>query len=165
MSNKCNHCQEETNNPKYCSKSCAAKENNKVPKRKRKEYYCKNCNIPIKYRRTVCDDCNPLLVDWSRITLGETQGRRKYQQNSRIRNLARRQYNGPKLCYCCGYDKHYEICHIKPISSFELTATIAEINDDSNLIALCPNCHWELDNGLLDLDFSFLAAFTQEFPT
>lgn len=32
--NKCKHCNIETKNPKFCSKSCSAKESNKTPKRK-----------------------------------------------------------------------------------------------------------------------------------
>lgn len=49
-------------------------------------------------------------------------------------------------CCKCGYDKHVEIAHIKPISSFSLDSKIEEINSPENLLALCPNCHWEMDN-------------------
>ena len=49
------------------------------------------------------------------------------------------------------YNKHIEIAHKKAVSDFDDSATIAEINDINNLIALCPNCHWEFDNGLLKL--------------
>lgn len=56
----------------------------------------------------------------------------------------------PKICSVCGYDKHVEICHIKPVSSYNVE-TILEINDISNLIALCPNHHWEFDKGILDI--------------
>lgn len=53
---------------------------------------------------------------------------------------------GWNKCSKCGYDKHYEVCHIKGIKDFPLTATIGEVNHPSNLIPLCPNCHWEMDN-------------------
>lgn len=49
-------------------------------------------------------------------------------------------------CEKCGYDKHVEVCHVKSISLFSLDSLISEINDDSNLKILCPNCHWEFDN-------------------
>lgn len=49
-------------------------------------------------------------------------------------------------CQRCGYDKHVEACHIKPISSFPNDTLISVINHKDNLIALCPNCHWEFDN-------------------
>lgn len=54
--------------------------------------------------------------------------------------------NRPYKCFKCGYDKHIEICHIKPVSQFSLESTIKEVNDTNNLILLCPNCHWEFDN-------------------
>jgi hypothetical protein len=54
-------------------------------------------------------------------------------------------------CRNCGYSKHVEVCHIKPVSHFLSTATLAEINTISNLVVLCPNCHWELDHDLLKL--------------
>lgn len=36
--------------------------------------------------------------------------------------------------------------NLKPISEFQDSATIAEINHENNLLCLCRNCHWELDN-------------------
>lgn len=53
----------------------------------------------------------------------------------------------PKCCEHCGYDRYYEVCHIKAISDFPDEALVIEVNDLSNLEALCPNCHWELDHG------------------
>ena len=50
-------------------------------------------------------------------------------------------------CYNCGYDKHVETCHIKNISKFPLDTKISIVNHPDNLILLCPNCHWEFDNG------------------
>lgn len=49
-------------------------------------------------------------------------------------------------CEKCGYDKHINVCHIKAIKNHLPTDTIAKINSPTNLIGLCPNCHWELDN-------------------
>jgi hypothetical protein len=71
---------------------------------------------------------------------------------AKIRYHARHDYE--KIitkCQKCGYDKHVEICHIKSIKEFEDSATIAEINHKSNIVGLCPNCHWEFDHGLLDI--------------
>lgn len=48
-----------------------------------------------------------------------------------------------------GYDKHIEIAHIKAVSDFSDDSLISEINDKNNLVALCPNHHWEFDNGFL----------------
>lgn len=51
-----------------------------------------------------------------------------------------------KKCEKCGYDKHVEVCHIKQISSFSEDTDISIVNDFSNILILCPNCHWEHDN-------------------
>ena len=49
-------------------------------------------------------------------------------------------------CACCGYDKHVELAHIKPVSSFDVNTLISVVNSEENVIQLCPNCHWEFDN-------------------
>ena len=74
-----------------------------------------------------------------------------------IRALARNNFKDltKKPCANCGYDKHVELCHIKPISSYPETAKISEVNSEKNLIQLCPNCHWELDNGYIVLPEGF----------
>ena len=78
------------------------------------------------------------------MTLKEIKEKRKYQPHSRIRELARNKalhYNRFYKCANCGYDKHVEVCHIKSIDSFNENSFISEINDLSNLVGLCPNCH------------------------
>lgn len=55
-------------------------------------------------------------------------------------------------CAVCGYNKHVELCHIKPVSNFPLTAKFKEINCEENLIQLCPNCHWEFDHNMISLE-------------
>ncbi len=57
----------------------------------------------------------------------------------------------PRKCFVCGYDKYIEVCHIIGISTFNENTLITQINSIDNLIALCPNCHWEFDHGLLKL--------------
>jgi len=76
------------------------------------------------------------------------------QARSKIQRPALNKYNKsdkPKHCVVCGYDKHYEVAHIKAVSDFSDNSTIEEINNIDNLIALCPNHHWEYDHGLLDI--------------
>lgn len=166
MAKTCVSCNKETTNPKFCSKSCAATTNNKIPKRKRKIKYCK-CGKEINNQNQFCPTCLPNYRDWSQISLNDTTGKRKYQMHSRIRQLARKIYykymKGKELKCCnCGYNKHIEICHIKPVYAFDPKTKISEINDIANLIGLCRNCHWEFDNKLLTLDFTFLAEFTKQ---
>ena len=153
---KCLNCGKITKNPKYCSRSCAATHTNKTqPKRKKVKHYCTTCGVFLKTRRKFCKEHNPLNKDWSKITYGEVAGNAKYQKNSAIRNLARTTYDNSgknKACKICRYETHIHVCHIKEISSFPEDTPVATINDISNLVALCPNHHWELDNGLLNLE-------------
>lgn len=131
---------------------------------KSKTYYCPKCGVelgvgPKFNRKKCCDACNPNIKDWSKITLEETREKRNYQINSRIRELARKVFEKSgieKKCVNCGYDKHIEICHIKGISEFDGNTPISEINDINNIIALCPNCHWELDHNILIFDSNWL---------
>ena len=58
----------------------------------------------------------------------------------------------PYKCEKCGYSLHIEVCHKIPVSDFPDNATVKEINDINNLIGLCENHHWELDNGYLVFD-------------
>ena len=89
-------------------------------------------------------------------TKGELFENRKNWQSARssIQKIARSIYFentvSPK-CEICGYTHHVEVAHIKPVSEFTETATIREINSIDNLIGLCPNHHWEYDNGILEL--------------
>jgi hypothetical protein len=156
--NKCKSCGRETPNPRYCSRSCSATYSNRAfPKRTRSVRFCKYCGVEILPNRRVCDLCNPSLVDWSKRTLGEARELAKYQSNAQIRSVARYVYRAsgrPYVCVACGYDKHVEICHIEAINRFPEATTIAVISHLDNLVALCPNCHWEFDHGLLQLDLS-----------
>lgn len=95
-----------------------------------------------------------LLAEQVQHSSGSAKEKRKYQLHSRIRGLAQKVYNAsskPKHCINCGYKKHYEVAHIKAISTFDDNTPISVINDIENLMALCPNCHWEYDNGILAL--------------
>jgi hypothetical protein len=56
-----------------------------------------------------------------------------------------------KKCKVCGYANHVEIAHIRAVSDFSDEATLGQINSPNNLIYLCPNHHWEYDNGQIQL--------------
>ncbi len=173
----CLNCNERTKNPKFCNKSCAAIYNNKAfPKRPKKQRCCKRCNIEIFHRGRYCDDCRypyshlrlptkirsykdtrtyrANSVDWSKVTIADVRALNLKRPYTRITGHARRVYfasGRPEQCIACDYDKHFNICHIKPIHTFDDDTPISAVNDLDNLIALCPNHHWELDNGFLNV--------------
>ena len=142
---KCTYCLKDTTNPKFCSRSCAAKETNKVPKRKAKLRTCSDCDTLISARKSKCDACSTTRD----FTLEEATYRKHHKSSAYalIRSRARASVkNEPQICEFCSYDKHVEVCHIKAIGDFPLAATISQINSRDNLKLLCPNCHWEFDN-------------------
>lgn len=87
-------------------------------------------------------------------TKGDLFSTRKNWQSARsdIRDHAQKTLINAGIeqkCIICGYDKHIEVAHIKAVSEFDDSATVAKINDIKNLIPLCPNHHWEFDHNCL----------------
>lgn len=154
----CLNCKISTNNPKFCSRQCAAKVNNRLnPKRKPITRKCKCCDALAITQRRYCPEhigaAQRARIRRNKRTLGEIMSRQGKVHPSWVRSYIRRfsrtdylNSGRPKCCEKCGYSKHFEVCHIKPLKTFPLTATIEEVNALSNLVALCPNCHWEFDN-------------------
>ena len=147
---------------KFCDRSCASVYNNKMsPKRQkspeslereRQRVRCPYCNGDKDQRSLTCSLCKAVL--YRNITLKEL--RAKYNKNSYasvIRNNSRIifQKTGKMECAICGYTHHVDVCHIKPVAAFPEDAQLSEVNALSNLVALCPNHHWELDHGLIAL--------------
>lgn len=82
------------------------------------------------------------------LTVGDCVHSSRHGQSAKfniIRGRARVQYKDIKSCQFCGYDKHVEVCHIKPIHSFPESALISEVNHITNILVLCRNDHWEFD--------------------
>ena len=150
--NNCLNCSNETSNPKFCSRSCAASFNNRhSPKKKKKENFCDSCSTTLPTRNKYCKECRKPKD----ITLKEAiyQKHHKSSAYALVRARARAAAKKADWCSCknCGYDKHVEIAHIKAISEFPDETLISEVNDLSNLVPLCPNCHWEYDRGRLTI--------------
>lgn len=161
----CLTCKKETPNPKFCSKSCAATYNNKVEPKRKLTRKCLDCNLVVEnYRSTRCKLHKESYkitrsLSYKQKTLEEyrdmlsVSGKHSSWLNSHVRIL-NRQWNKEMTrlpCFKCGYNKHVELCHIKAVSSFSPKATLGEVNSRSNNIQLCRNCHWEFDNGLIEL--------------
>lgn len=145
----CKTCNKETTNPKYCSLSCSAKYNNT---KRTKIRYCTRCNNQIEGKspnKKLCYSCR--YPDKSLAELLYDKGHRS-NVYSHVRSKARlcaRKFGLLDRCNVCGYSKHVEACHIKPISTYKPKTMISVINSRENLIGLCPNCHWEFDHNLL----------------
>lgn len=109
----------------------------------------------LKVLGLILDDLN-IIESVGNKTKGEIFEQRTNWQSARsgIQKDARSVYKKSetkKECLICGYDKHYEVAHIKSVASFTNETLISEINNINNLMALCPNHHWEYDKGLLEI--------------
>lgn len=158
-------CNNRTNNPRFCSKSCSATTTNKeVPKRIRKTK-CKKCdNITKSYRNTLCEKHHKEYMESKssfveELTLEEIWNKESLKdlhpssRSAYIRTTGRTKFKDllKQPCANCGYDKHVELCHIKPIRDFLITDKLKDVNSTTNVVQLCPNCHWEFDKGLFDI--------------
>lgn len=160
---ECLTCGVDTVNPKFCCRSCAAKHTNKIPKRVIKKKCTKCDNLVPTHLDSLCAvhflERKNALIDWRKRTIAdytERESTKRQHASSKFMHIRalNRSWNKDmkkKPCYNCGYDKHVELCHIKPLSDFDPSTTLEEINNPTNIVQLCPNCHWEFDNGLLSI--------------
>lgn len=153
---------------KYCDHKCYSNSTIKSYKTK-KEYKCTKCKIvhlSSTGNRRYCESCLKIIKEKNlkyRKTLDLNQNKASFfnkskswqSARSQIQKNARKIYfasDKPKICMRCGYNKHVEVCHIKAVSEFSDNSLLAEINDINNFLALCPNHHWEFDNGYLSIE-------------
>lgn len=146
----------------FCSISCSATYNNKAfPKKPPAiKYYCK-CGTSMRKNSKVCSKCVSL-----RSSDIKTKSLKQYTEMLSLKGkhpswamahvrLFNRSWNKNLTelpCQFCKYEYHTELCHIKPVSSYDDNATLGEINDPSNILVLCPNHHYEFDSGKLALN-------------
>lgn len=108
-----------------------------------KRTYAKQCRKCFESKRYLDNKTKEQMVGdnwWTKRIPIAKHARKIYIKSDRL-----------KVCVVCGYDKHYEVCHIRGVADFSNESTIEEINSLDNLIALCRNCHWEYDKGLIKL--------------
>lgn len=141
---ECLNCKKETENPKFCSRSCSATYNNK--KRKQKFFKkCKNCNkeLPRGSRNIFCNnECfqenryNEYIERWKQGLENGLSG--EYGISGFIRRYLFIKYNSK--CSQCGWSKVNE--HTKRIPlEVEHKDGDYRNNDEDNLDLICPNCH------------------------
>jgi len=172
---KCHNCEKEiykfpkelkqsTNH--YCSNKCANIKTNEKRWENHisitKSFKCPTCGNERGYRSKHCKNCH--INQQDKINKNKTVGelKEKYKTNkhlihwysSEIRSFNRR-WNKDLLnlpCQKCGYSVHTELCHIKPISEFNNNSKLEDVNNKNNNLILCPNHHYEFDNGILKIE-------------
>jgi hypothetical protein len=159
---KCLNCNDairaDSQRRKFCSESCNHRYSSKLFNKRHKKT-CPVCQKnKMSHNAKSCRECDLKSISCDELTLADYHA--KYPdkhpswKNAEIRNFARNWNKHLKVqpCQKCGYSNHIEFCHIKAISSFPQTAKLKEINKEENLLVLCPNHHWELDNGILSIE-------------
>ncbi len=141
----------DTRRKTFCDNSCATSHNNTARSKngRSNQLLCKGCGGSVSRGATECQQCSrhKKIIERGEVTKGEVH-------RTAITKHARSVFEclvNHNECQMCGYSLHIQICHIKPVSDFDDDTKLSEINDPINLIGLCPNHHWELDNGLLKL--------------
>lgn len=107
-----------------------------------------NCGVIVAWDTILCRKCHGKKRSdvAEKLTIAEIKATKRSYWTNYIRSLVKTTFT---KCQICGYDKHVEVAHKRAVSSFTDNSTAKEINDPSNLVGLCPNHHWEFDNGLL----------------
>lgn len=150
----------------FCSKNCSTTYLNINSPRKKNRKICTKCSEVTKsWRHTLCErhwqeykESKPeLYLDRTLKEYFEKDSLKNLHVSSKsahIRGLANSWFKHLKLLPCanCNYPKHVELCHIKAISEFDENSLLREVNSIENIIQLCPNCHWELDNDLIKIE-------------
>ena len=155
----CPVCKQETTNPKYCSRSCAAIINNslfpKNTKNPRRLYL--TCNKPTRSKSQYCRKCSnfrQVVKYGEEKTIQDFTATYARHRHQGIRNHAHKvakYHNISKQCPLCNYKNHSQLCHIRDIKDFPKDTKLNIVNDPKNLIFLCPNHHWDLDHDFLKL--------------
>lgn len=145
----------------FCSKSCAASYNGKLRAKIKPPKVCRVCKKTVSStRRQICEECKSeqrysRRPDWNTITLQSLKDKYSTSQyHAKIRGMSRSEYKRsgkPMSCLIDGYSLHVDVCHITDVKDFPMNATISEVNHIDNLVALCKRCHWEFDNGYLEI--------------
>lgn len=142
---------------RFCSRSCS---NQSIIRRKKQISICRynKCNNETDhYTNMFCRDCISIgrhtMVKYDgklydELTLKEYCKRSGANRYDNVRYAARKSiFNiDNQKCEKCGWNHHVEVAHKIPIHSFSEDTLISKVNDRSNLILLCPNCHWLYDN-------------------
>jgi predicted nucleic acid-binding Zn ribbon protein len=134
--NKCLNCPKLTDNPKFCSRNCAATYNNKRFPKRNPENNCRICGKEILVRYTFCSD------ECRKIANNDYDSKFVFIENSSVkRSLVKKRYL--KLvsneCSICG--QLPEWCNKKLVLVLDHINGINDDNRISNLRLLCPNCN------------------------
>lgn len=147
-------CETATDNPQYCSRSCAAKTTNKLYVKRKLTNTCvaEGCATLVRSTTRYCGLHKGTWIKYK--TLGDVRAVYNSNQASMLRTLGRT-WAADNLdtsgCWYCGYSTHVDCCHVIGLKELpdEMLLVDTCVN---NIIILCKNHHWEFDHQHLTLD-------------
>ena len=143
----CINCNKETLNPRFCSRSCAAIFNNKVPKRKSQSQIvkCLNCDKDIRRRPSAIEKGHSLycsnkcrghhLYSSNSVTREELFERGELRKRSHLRKIMLERYGN--VCSNCGLTEWLGESIPVWLDHIDGNATN---NNPENLRLICLNC-------------------------
>jgi hypothetical protein len=129
----------------YCSRSCAAKNNNIIyPKRKKNNKLCTNCkkNITGRGKKYCSIKCQQDYGFKNKITNWQCGLDDGYETNGTVRRYIKRHllHKHNYRCSECGWDKINKNTNKCPLEIHHIDGNYKN-NSENNLKVLCPNCH------------------------
>lgn len=151
---KCTQCNNETQNPRFCSRSCAATYNNKKYPKRKLQGTCLVCVAPIGHGLKYCSKQCRDEIRPEKLTKAEIQ--KRYRNGVKRRAV---EYKGGK-CIVCDYNRclrGLEFHHLDPTKKdFQISRAnpIAWDKIETELdkcVLVCCRCHREIHEGLIEL--------------
>lgn len=143
----------------FCSHTCSALFNNKFHTRYDASKICACGNKKEKASLTCKKCCDTIKSKIGSKTLGHFIQGHKYltakcqEIRKHARNTIERSNRIKECTYCQdpNFNEILQVHHLKGILEFNENSLISEINDEKNLVWLCPNHHAMLEKGLIQL--------------
>lgn len=152
---KCLCCNQETDNPKYCSRSCANRANDKLfPRLKMNpQGKCKICSCPIRAYLVYCRECKENKKKLARKQKAAKNSAKvvQWRRNAKQKLVELR---GGK-CEICGYCKCLRALQFHHKNPAEKKFALSQANtkrfalmlaEVEKCILLCANCHAEIED-------------------
>lgn len=183
--NTCLECNQPTDNPRFCSRSCSATYNNRVNPKRTRTHHCRGCDSLITSNHRYCEQCRedrsiPTTVRCQRCDREYLYDYRKGHTKSlcnscnanRHRTEAKQlcvKYKGGQ-CQVCGYKRCLRALSFHHNGNKQFGISGNQLLDWNKLrpeldkcVLLCANCHMELHDGIIKIGTEGIAPSSPSY--